>query len=141
MLPDVARLAKAIPDLRIVINHCANLRIDGRRPPQSWTDGMRRCAESPRVYCKVSALVEGAGTREKPAPTSPEFYVPVLDALWEAFGEDRLIYGSNWPVSEPMAPLAVVQRVVQSYFNGKGKKAAEKYFRTNAKTAYRWKAR
>jgi L-fuconolactonase len=62
----------------------------------------------------------------------------MLDVLWEAFGEDRLIYGSNWPVSERFADYATVQCMVMEYFSAKGQEATEKYFWKNAKTAYNW---
>jgi predicted TIM-barrel fold metal-dependent hydrolase len=65
-------------------------------------------------------------------------YRPALDELWEVFGVDRLIYGSNWPVSERIAPYDKVFKVVFDYFTGKGQPAAEKYFWQNAKAAYRW---
>jgi L-fuconolactonase len=135
-LPDVAFLANSIPELRIVINHIAGVRIDGKLPDSSWIEGMQMAAEHPRVYCKVSALVESA--QESPAPDDVEYYTPMLDVLWKAFGEDRLIYGSNWPVSERFADYATVQRIVMEYFRTKGQEATEKYFWKNAKAAYKW---
>ena len=57
------------------------------------------------------------------------------------FGADRLIYGSNWPVSDRVAPYDQVFRIVHEYFTAKGKEAAEKYFWRNSQAAYRWRAR
>ncbi|HVW03273.1 MAG TPA: amidohydrolase family protein, partial [Planctomycetaceae bacterium] len=71
-------------------------------------------------------------------PAEVDFYRPVIDVLWSAFGEDRLIYGSNWPVSDRFAPLAAVQQLVATYFAEKGATASEKYFRRNSRTAYKW---
>ncbi|MGH7134698.1 MAG: amidohydrolase family protein, partial [Pirellulales bacterium] len=93
MPADVARLTRAVPELRIVINHAANLKIDGKGVPESWRSGMRAAAAGARVYCKVSALAEGTGKKHGDAPADVDFYRPVLDALWEIFGVDRLIYG------------------------------------------------
>lgn len=138
MLPDIAKLAKAIPTLRIVINHVANVRIDGKAPPPSWVAGMEACAASEKVFCKVSALVEGARRDDLTAPEELTYYVPVLDTVWKCFGADRLIYGSNWPVSARFAPYAQVQRIVSEYFQTKGREAYEKYFWKNALAAYRW---
>lgn len=138
MLPDIARLAKAIPALRIVINHVANVRIDGQAPPAEWRAGMEACAAAEKVFCKVSALVEGARRDDKTAPEEVDYYVPVLDAVWSCFGADRLIYGSNWPVSAIYAPYSQVHRIVREYFQGKGRAAYEKYFWKNALNAYRW---
>lgn len=139
MPADVARLAERIGDLRIVINHEANVRIDGKDPPANWRDALAAAAKHPRVFCKVSALAEGArsgmgGTGR--APRDPAFYRPVLDVLWNLFGEDRLIYGSNWPVSARAADYADQLAVVRSYFLAKGRRAAEKYFERNARAAY-----
>jgi L-fuconolactonase len=64
-----------------------------------------------------------------------------LDVIWNAFGEDRLIYGSNWPVSELFAPLFEVQRIVEEYFAGKGRRVLEKVVAGNASVAYRWRRR
>ena len=66
---------------------------------------------------------------------------PVLDAVWDAFGEGRLIYGSNWPVSERAASYATVQGIVSGYFRGKGDVAAENLFSRNAQAGYKWKKR
>ena len=134
----VASLAARLPELRIVVNHLGNVRIDGKWPPQDWTDGMRQAARHKQVYCKISALVEGAARDDKPAPKEVDFYRPVLDIAWEAFGEDRLIYGSNWPVSERAADYAVLQQIVLDYFADRGEVAVEKFFSLNAKQAYKW---
>lgn len=134
MPADVARLANELPKLRTVINHCANLRIDGGEVPRMWAEGMKAAARQPNVYCKVSALVESTGQTK--APTKVEYYRPVLDTLWKLFGEDRLLFGSNWPVSDRAAPLATVISIVRDYLNDKGDKAAAKFFSTNSQTAY-----
>ncbi len=138
MPADVARLAKVAPELRMVINHVANVRIDGRRPPAEWQAGMAAAAEHANVFCKVSALVEGAAPPDKPAPVETDFYRPVLESVWEMFGADRLIYGSNWPVSNRAAPYDVLLHIVREYFVDKGPEAAAKYFHRNAQAAYKW---
>lgn len=134
---DVAKLAQLMPDLRIVINHEANLTIDGKTPQAEWRKGMEVSAAGKQVWCKVSALAEGTRRKEGHAPDDVDFYRPVLDALWEIFGEDRLIYGSNWPVSVRAASYATVHSIVNRYFHEKGKHAAEKYFLRNAQRAYK----
>ncbi|MCH8006211.1 MAG: amidohydrolase family protein [Planctomycetes bacterium] len=137
VLPNVGLLAERIPDLRIVINHVAGVSIDGRRPNAVWVEGMHAAASPPNVYCKVSGLVESA--KDEPAPTDTAYYAPTLDILWDVFGEDRLIYGSNWPVSERFADYATVQRIVTAYFTQKGEEVVAKYFWKNARTAYKLK--
>lgn len=139
MPADVALLAARVPKLRIVINHAANSRIDGKEPPKAWLDGMAAAAKHPNVFCKVSALVEQ--TERKPAPRDVDYYRPVLDALWSRFGEDRLVFGTNWPVSDAGAPLETVIGIVEDYFRAKGRAAAIKFFHDNSQRAYGWKKR
>ncbi len=135
-LPDAAALAEQLPELRIVIDHIAGVRIDGKAPNPVWVKGIRQVAAHPGVFCKVSALVEA--TRSTPAPTDVEYYVPTLDVLWNAFGEDRVIYGSNWPPCGRAADYATVLHIVSEYFGAKGEAASEKYFWKNGKAAYKW---
>ena len=65
-----------------------------------------------------------------------EFYRPVLDAMRTMFGPERLIYASNWPVSERFAPLATVQGIVGEYFRSHGRRVEEQVFAQSAKAAY-----
>jgi len=138
LLPDTARLAREVPGLRIVIDHLAGVRIDGQAPEAQWLAGMRAAAQHLNVHCKVSGLVEGSGRADGGAPRAVEFYRPVLEAICDLFGPERLIYGSNWPVSERFAPLATVQQLVAEYFGAKGQAALERVFWKNALGVYKW---
>ena len=109
-LPAVAAVARAVPGLRIVIDHVANVAIDGRAPPADWLGGMDAVCRGRATYSgKGSGLALGADVCGGKAPADVEFYRPVLDAVWERFGEERVIYGSNWPVSEVFAPFGTAQ--------------------------------
>ena len=134
-LPDAARLSTLIPSLRIVVAHCANVPV-GPTPPGEWTGGLAACHYTPNVFMKVSGLVEGTGRRGGQAPSDPAIYRPILDALWHPFGEDRLLYGSNWPVSLLFAPYITVLQIVKDYFATKGPRATAKYFHRNAVRVY-----
>jgi L-fuconolactonase len=135
-LAAVASVAKAIPDLRIVCNHVAHVVIDGNNPDPEWIAGLNAIAPYPNVYMKVSGFVERAATQ--PAPSDPEYYKPTFDAMWDALGEDRLVYGSNWPVCERAAPYATVFAIADAFFSDKGETAREKYFVENGRGAYKW---
>jgi len=136
-LPDLEKLAREVPDLRVVINHVALARIDGKAVNEDWSRQVRALARLPKVFMKVSALAEATG-RPDAAPREVDFYRPWLDVLWEAFGEDRLVYGSNWPVSDKFAPLETVQGIVLDYFAPRGRAVLEKVFSRNARAAYSW---
>jgi predicted TIM-barrel fold metal-dependent hydrolase len=134
----VARLAVQLPDLRIVQNHIGNVHITSDAPPRKWQQGIRAAAKHPNVFCKISALVEGAARNGKKAPDGLAFYKPYIDVVWNAFGDDRVIYGSNWPASDPAASYFKLQRIVMEYVFQKGDKATAKFCSLNAKRAYKW---
>lgn len=133
-----ATIAVEQPDLTIMINHCGGPGDAGNPRTEEWLSGMAAAGKCPHVFCKVSALVEGV---KGEAPTDTSYYLPILDPLWEAFGPERLVYGSNWPVSDRGAPYKTVISLVSDYFEGKGEEAAENYFWKNSKTAYGWSER
>jgi len=134
----VAQLARRLPELRIVVNHIGNVRITRQAPPRQWAQGIQAAARHKNVYCKVSALVEGAARGGAKAPTDVAFYRPYLDVLWNAFGDDRLIYGSDWPVSERAADYKTQQQIVLDYVSQRGRDATRRFFATNALAAYKW---
>ena len=135
LLSDVTRLAERLPDLEIVVNHLANVAIDGQAPLDAWRKGMEAAGKHPRVACKVSAYVEGASRGGKKAPTDAAFYKPVFDVAWDAFGEDRLMFGSNWPVSERAAEYKTLLAIAQADVTAR-KADAKKFFAGNARRIY-----
>ena len=134
----VSRLAQRLPDLRILVNHIGNVKIDKNPPSASWARAIRAAAAHKNVFCKVSAMVEGASRSGGKAPTDVEFYRPYLDIVWNAFGDRRLIYGSDWPVSERAASYKVQQQIVLDYVADRGETALRGFCSLNAKRAYKW---
>ena len=134
----VARLAEKLPTLRIVQNHIGNVRITADPPPADWKAGIEAAAKHANVFCKISALVEGASRDGQKAPAEMSFYKPYIDAVWNAFGEDRVIYGSNWPVSENAADYETLQRIVMEYAAERSEEATAKFCSKNAARAYKW---
>jgi predicted TIM-barrel fold metal-dependent hydrolase len=130
--PNVARMARLAPPLRFVIDHLPFETWDG--DPAAALAALAEVASLPNVYAKVSGVVR-RGVEEA------ALYRPGLDLLWELFGADRLVFGSNWPVSERFAPYATVHRVVAEYFAAKGRAASEKFFWRNSRAAYSWRVR
>lgn len=134
----VASLAEKLPALRIVQNHIGNVRITGDPPPADWKAGIEAAAKHPNVFCKISALVEGASRDGQKAPAEMSFYKPYIDVVWNAFGDDRVIFGSNWPVSENAADYETLQRIVMEYAAERGDEATAKFCSKNAALAYKW---
>ena len=135
ILTHAASLAKQVPDLRIVIDHLGAPG-DPKALKPGWKQAIAAVAKHPNVFMKVSALVEQLKGEEGKATDDARYYLPILDHLWTHFGPDRLLYGSNWPVSDRGAPYASVFKIVRDYFTSKGAAEAEKYFWKNAFIAY-----
>jgi L-fuconolactonase len=123
MFTPLLQLSNNLPKLRIVIDH---LPYDVPVPQEF--EGRTN------VYAKVSGVLRKAGDR---VPDELEHYRGMLDQLWSVFGQDRLIYASNWPVSDRMAPYGTALKVVRDYFEEKGPAAAGASFATNARAAYK----
>ena len=133
-LEEVAMIAKRIPKLRILINHVAGADIDGGPAKPEWVSSVKTAAAQPNVYCKISGLFQQS--HRTPSPTDVEFYKSTLDVLTEAFGEDRLIYGSNWPVTMRGGKYGDFKKVVVDYYAPQGRRFLEKLLYKNALKFY-----
>lgn len=134
-LEEVATVAARVPDLRIIIDHFGGVQLDGKPLAPEWIEDFKAVAKHPNVYCKVSALF--GRVAEQPAPTDLAFYKPVMDLAFDSFGEDRLVYGSDWPVTKTTAEYAAVLKLTRAYFTPKGEELCEKLFHRNAEKFYR----
>ena len=132
MIGDVARLARLAPQLPIVIDHLPFA--DWDADPPAARRALQGLADLQSVYAKVSGVVRPAGTSE--AATAQ--YASRMALLWEVFGEGRVLYGSNWPVSNRLAPYGATHRVVSDYVQTRGRAAAESFFWRNSLAVYRW---
>lgn len=98
-LPHLLKFTKTYPDLPIVIDHCAKPPLrDGMDTAlgMAWRDGMQRLAHETNAYCKVSGLLtELADTQ---LPNAEDILSPLIADLFDWFGPDRLMWGSDWPV-------------------------------------------
>ena len=136
LLPNIMRVSKLAPKLRIVIDHLPFEAWDG--DPEKMRAALTEIAALPQVFAKVSNVVRRVN--DKPVEDLAA-YRPALDVLWNLFGEDRVVFGSNWPVSNRIATYATLYKVVAAYFGAKGQEAAENYFWKNSLAAYGWVAR
>jgi L-fuconolactonase len=91
-LPAAIELVKASPNVRHAVNHCGGPDIEGGKF-QAWADAMRELASFDNVHCKVSGIVTRAGEN-----WTKEELKPYIDHLVSAFGFERLMFGSDWPV-------------------------------------------
>jgi predicted TIM-barrel fold metal-dependent hydrolase len=128
------------PTLRIVVDHVANTRMTPEGPTPEWLDGIARVGERDTVFMKVSGMAESARRSMKAAkaPVDPRFYLPWLEASWKTFGERRLMYGSNWPVSDLAATYAEVFGIVAPFVRSRGPEAERWFYTEASRLAYRW---
>jgi len=130
-LPAALSLVEQLPDQRFVVDHAAKPRIrDGEIEP--WAAHMRELASHGSVWCKVSGLVtEADWTR-----WSAEDIRPYLDVVFEAFGPDRLMFGSDWPVCLLAASYRRVRDLIDSYAEYLTDIERDKLFGANAVQFY-----
>ena len=131
----IDKLAKKIPNLHIISNHVIGYDFDGKTVDPEWTKAVESLAKNKNVWCKISGLYQRSV--EQPAPKDLSQYNEALDILWKNLGEDRLIYGSNWPCTKHSGNYKSYVTLVNQYFSAKGQQACEKYFWKNASKAYR----
>jgi L-fuconolactonase len=91
-LPLLPELSDRLPRLRMVIDHIAKPPIaEGRL--EGWAEDIERAAQNPQVYVKLSGMITEAG-----ANWSAEQLKPFVQHVFDLFGPDRTIFGSDWPV-------------------------------------------
>jgi L-fuconolactonase len=103
-------LVERLPDQPFVVDHLAKPQI-ARGTMEPWGAQIRALAKHPNVWCKVSGLVTEADW----ARWKPEDLRPYLDVVFEAFGPQRLMFGSDWPVCLLAAGYGEVLAVVETY--------------------------
>jgi len=119
-LPAAIELVKKFPKQPFVLDHLAKPEIKaGRVIP--WRDQIKELAKNPNVFCKVSGLVTEADWKN----WSPSQMKPYLDIVFEAFGAQRLMIGSDWPVCMTAGDYGTVMRIVKGYMADLPKKSQE----------------
>lgn len=104
------RLVEEFPHQRFVLDHIAKPAIaDGKMEP--WQTGVRRLAQAPSLYCKLSGMVTEALWKGWQA----DDFRPYLDVIFESFGPDRLMIGSDWPVCTLSASYESAMGIVSGY--------------------------
>lgn len=134
-LPAAIELASRFPEQRFVVDHLAKppIKAGGREP---WASYIRTLAQNKNVFCKVSGLVTEADW----VHWKPEELRPYLDVVFEAFGPERLMFGSDWPVCSLAASYQQVKELIWSYVEIHAPQQKENIFGGNAIRFYGLKA-
>ncbi len=124
-------LVARLPEQPFVLDHVAKPPIkEGRLEP--WATLIKELARSPNVSCKVSGLVTEAEWER----WQPLDFRPFLDVVFEAFGPDRVMWGSDWPVCLLAASYRDVWGLVEDYAEAMSPVDREKLFGGNAAEFY-----
>jgi L-fuconolactonase len=131
-LPAAIATARALPRGRFVLDHVA-------KPPiadgfdQEWADRLAELAACGNVWCKISGLATEANWDDWDA----ERLLPYVSHAAQCFGEDRLIFGSDWPVCLLAGRYDAIKQALEECLAKSGGAVRDKAFGPNAIAAYR----
>ena len=131
-LPVAVKLVREFPRQRFVLDHIAKPAIsNGSMNP--WKQDIRQLASFDNVFCKLSGMVTETHWKQ----WKPQDFHPYLDVVCEAFGGDRLMIGSDWPVCTLSATYEQTVEIVTDYITQSMPGEADKIFGANCKHWYR----
>ena len=128
-LPMLLRFCERYPELKIVIDHGAKPNIAAREF-DLWSTGIAQIAKHTACYCKLSGLVTEARS------TDQEVLQPYVDHLFECFGTERLLWGSDWPVCETICSYQEWFRLSLALTSRLALEERKAVFGGNAQAAY-----
>ena len=132
-LPEAIKLVAACPDVTFVVEHIAKPNIKDH-DIDTWQKNMQALAKaSDKIYCKVSGMVTEADWHNW---QENDFY-PYIDTIYANFGEDYMLYGSDWPVCQVAAKYEQVLAIVKHWLAKHPDVNPEKIFAQNAIKVYK----
>jgi len=139
-LLDGAKLVAQCPDTRFVVDHCGNADPKAFAPdaershdPDVWRKGMDALAGQKNTVCKISGIV----ARMPKGEWQPEQLAPVIDHCLDAFGPDRVMFASDWPVCTLGASLREWVEALKQIVSDRPPAEQRKLFHDNAVKFYR----
>ncbi|MFC4871699.1 amidohydrolase family protein [Negadavirga shengliensis] len=131
-LKGAIKTVKNFPEAAFVLDHIAKPDVRSNRLGE-WEDLMEELAGSSSVFCKLSGMVTEADWDS----WHVEDFFPYLDVVIEAFGEDRVMYGSDWPVCLLAADYGQVKDILDKYLEDYPDETKAKIWGGNAAGFYR----
>jgi predicted TIM-barrel fold metal-dependent hydrolase len=133
----LVRVLDKVPSLRLVMDHLPDVRFPDVAAKEKYVGHLRELGKRPNVYIKLSEVVRRFEGR---VSTDLHNYRSWLDELWDIFGEDRIMFGSDWPQSDSLEfnSYPNVFNVARAYVMGRNPAAMEKVFWKNSLKPYRW---
>jgi L-fuconolactonase len=134
-LPAAIELVARLPEQRFVVDHLAKPEIKSKNTAP-WAAQMREIAQNKNVFCKVSGLITETDWKHWKA----DDFKPCLDLVFDAFGPERLMFGSDWPVCLVAGTYRQVKQLIEDYVKGYSQPDKERIFGGNAARFYGLKA-
>ena len=130
-IPAAVDLVKAFPEQIFIVDHCAKPEIR-HRELENWRRGITDLALYPNVSCKLSGLITEAKWKE----WSPADFYPYLDVVFQSFGTNRLMFGSDWPVMLLSGIYVQWKSLLEKYMENHLPEEREAVFGENAVKIY-----
>ena len=133
LLQTMIRIHDKLPNLRIVLDHLPQLDPDDEK---AYAAVLKEIKPRTTINAKLSEIDHRSMKARGMAAHKAR-----LDQLMDTFGEDRVVFGTDWPNSWGTATPAEIVTVARAYFATRTREAAEKYFWKNSLAVYKWKKR
>lgn len=134
--PGIIKIAQKYPKMNIIMDHLAWGHFEnGTVLPVNWREHLKAMAAEPNIWCKISALYTLSG--QNPAPTDPTFYKPLIDPVIEIFGPKRVMFGSNWTLSELRGTYSDMIKMLDTYLEKRSDINPRQFYYSNATKAYK----
>ncbi len=125
------KLVEILPGQMFVLDHIAKPCIK-KGEIKSWEKDIRELAKHQNVYCKLSGMVTEADWSN----WNISDFTPYLDVVVQAFGTERIMFGSDWPVCQVAASYQQTIQIVQQYFSSFSQHEQDLFFGLNATRFY-----
>ena len=131
----ISAIARLFPNMNIIMNHLAGIRMNGEQVvPGDYLTRLSEFASEPNVYCKISALYTLID--QSPAPTQADPYKAIIDPVIDTFGPGRVIFGSNWTLSDMHGSYGDLIAMLDQYLEGREGLTEEMFYYENIIRAY-----
>ena len=130
-LPSLLKLIDKVPENKLILDHIGKPNIKEKKFSK-WKENIFELAKHPGIYCKLSGMI----TEANYSTWIYDDIVPYMDVVGEAFGTDRICFGSDWPVCLVAGQYDKMIGIVEKWASQLNSKTQEQIFGLNTCTFY-----
>ena len=134
LLKAMLKISDKVPDLRIVLDHLPSF-VPVASESKDYDMVLKEMHDRPMIHAKLSEILY------RGSPHDMSAHKARLDRFMDVFGEDRVMFGSDWPESVGAATPTEIVSFARQYFATRSRSEAEKFFWKNSLKIYKWKKR